>query len=67
VVPTASSSPTTEATVLHRVKSGETLFSIARLYRTTVAAVKEWNRLTSNTILAGQRLRIHTTRTVATD
>ena len=67
VVPTASSTRPTEATVIHRVKSGETLFSIAKLYRTTVNAVKRWNRLNSNTILAGQRLTIHTTRTVATD
>ena len=65
VVPTANR--TTEATVIHRVKSGETLFGIAKLYRTTVAAVKQWNRLTSNTILAGQRLTIHTARTLATD
>jgi membrane-bound lytic murein transglycosylase D len=58
---------TADATVVHRVKSGETLFSIARLYRTTVASVKQWNRLSSNTIRAGQRLTIRTTRTIATN
>jgi LysM repeat protein len=43
---------------VHRVKRGDTLFSIARLYRTTVAAIKDWNRLRSNLILVGQRLTI---------
>jgi membrane-bound lytic murein transglycosylase D len=46
------------ATQVHRVKRGDTLFSIARLYRTTVAAIKDWNRLRSNLILVGQRLTI---------
>ena len=44
---------------LHRVKSGETLFSIARLYRTTVASIREWNNLRGTTIRVGQRLTIH--------
>jgi membrane-bound lytic murein transglycosylase D len=65
VVPTATR--TTEATLVHRVKSGETLFSIARLYQTTVDSVKNWNRLTTNTIRTGQRLTIRTPKTVATN
>ena len=44
--------------VTHRVKRGETLLSIARLYRTTVAAVKQANRITGSAIQAGQRLTI---------
>jgi membrane-bound lytic murein transglycosylase D len=55
------------ATVIHRVKSGETLFSIARLYRTSVESLKEWNRLKSDSIRPGQRLTIHAARTVATN
>jgi membrane-bound lytic murein transglycosylase D len=43
---------------VHRVKSGETLFSIARLYRTTVASIREWNNLRGSTIRVGQRLTI---------
>jgi membrane-bound lytic murein transglycosylase D len=35
---------TTHAVVHHRVKSGETLYSIASAYRTTVAALKRDNR-----------------------
>ena len=43
---------------MHRVKRGETLFSIARLYRTTVASLREWNNLRGTTIRIGQRLTI---------
>jgi membrane-bound lytic murein transglycosylase D len=44
--------------VTHRVKRGETLFSIARLYQTTVAALKQWNRISGTAITIGQRLTI---------
>jgi membrane-bound lytic murein transglycosylase D len=44
--------------VIHRVKRGETLFSIARRYDTTVVSLKEWNRLRGNAIQVGQRLTI---------
>jgi membrane-bound lytic murein transglycosylase D len=44
--------------LVHRVKRGETLFSIARLYDTTVASIREWNNLGGTTILVGQRLTI---------
>jgi membrane-bound lytic murein transglycosylase D len=53
--------------VTHRVKRGETLMSIARLYRTTVASVKQWNRIKGSGIQAGQRLTIFQPRTVATN
>jgi len=44
--------------VIHRVRRGDTLFSIAKRYDTTVEEVKEWNRLRSNAIQIGQRLTI---------
>lgn len=43
----------------HYVKSGQTLYSIARQYRINVSQLKSWNRLTSNTIRPGQRLSIY--------
>ena len=43
---------------VHRVKRGDTLFSIARLYQTTVSALKNWNRLRTDSIQVGQRLKI---------
>ncbi len=45
--------------VIHRVRRGDTLYSIAKRYDTTVAELKEWNRLRSNAIQIGQRLTIH--------
>jgi len=48
--------------VVHRVKRGDTLFGIARLYDTTVEKIKTWNRLRSNRISAGDRLTIFATK-----
>ena len=56
---------TTPASVTYRVKRGDTLFAIAKLYRTTVASLKTWNRLRSNSIQVGQRLTIFTRTTAA--
>ncbi|HWA11969.1 MAG TPA: transglycosylase SLT domain-containing protein [Burkholderiales bacterium] len=44
----------------YRVRSGDSLYSIARKHRVTVAAIKDWNKLRSNQIRAGQRLTIYT-------
>lgn len=44
----------------YQVKSGDTLASIARLFKTTVAAVKTWNpRIPGNRLTAGQRLTVY--------
>jgi membrane-bound lytic murein transglycosylase D len=56
-----------ESKVTHRVKRGETLLSIAKLYRTTVASLKQWNRIHGNVIQVGQRLTILRSPTVATN
>lgn len=40
----------------HTVKAGDTLTGIAKAYRTTVAAIKKLNKLTSDKIIVGQRL-----------
>lgn len=48
-----------EQRVIHKVKSGETLSSIASRHRTTVNNIKRWNNLRSNTIHVGQRLYIY--------
>jgi LysM repeat protein len=44
----------------YRVKRGDTLSSIARLFETSVSAIKKWNRLRSNSINPGQRLTVYT-------
>ncbi|MCR5708935.1 MAG: LysM peptidoglycan-binding domain-containing protein [Bacteroidales bacterium] len=48
-----------EQRVIHKVKNGETLNSIANKHHTTVANIKRWNGLKSNTIHVGQRLYIY--------
>jgi len=64
VVTASSTAPdaggTRQASLIHRVKRGDTLFSIAKLYRTTVASLKSWSRLRTNSIQVGQRLTIFT-------
>jgi membrane-bound lytic murein transglycosylase D len=48
--------------VIYRVKEGDTLASIARVFRTSVASLRTWNRLPSSRIDAGSRLTIYTAR-----
>jgi membrane-bound lytic murein transglycosylase D len=65
VVAPKADRPAAVAVTVHRVKRGETLSSIARLYQTTVASLKQLNHLTSNTIAAGQRLTVRASRAAA--
>jgi membrane-bound lytic murein transglycosylase D len=55
---TPSGSETSAEVRVYRVKRGDTLFDIARLFDTTVAHLKSWNRLRGNTINPGDRLKI---------
>ena len=51
--------------VTYRVKRGDTLSSIARVFRTTVASLRSWNKLKSDRLQPGDRLTVYTTRTSA--
>ncbi|MBL0209676.1 MAG: LysM peptidoglycan-binding domain-containing protein [Holophagaceae bacterium] len=42
----------------HTVRRRETLFSIASMYGTTAAKLREWNRLRGNRVKVGQRLKV---------
>lgn len=64
--PASAASSPTRRKITHVVRRGETLSSIARRYRTTVAAVKETNGLRANGIQAGKRLAVYTTQAAAT-
>ena len=59
-----SDAPSTlaQSKVVYRVKRGDTLSSIARVFQTTVASLKKWNDLPGNTVKIGQRLTIMTTK-----
>lgn len=43
---------------IHRIKSGETLYSIARKYGTSVSKIKRANNMRSDFIRAGKRIKI---------
>ncbi|MEM7550092.1 MAG: LysM peptidoglycan-binding domain-containing protein [Bacteroidota bacterium] len=45
-------------TKTHEVKTGETLFSIAKKYDVSVDELKKWNGLSSNSLSLGQELKI---------
>mgnify|MGYP001949477266 CR=1 FL=1 len=46
------------ASATYTVKKGDTLWRIARAYKTTVDNIKKWNHLTSNHIAIGKKLII---------
>ena len=54
----SSSSGSSQIKATHKVKSGETLYSIATKYGTTVAKIKSANGLKSDNIIVGQTLKI---------
>lgn len=53
-----TSAPSSSGHVIYAVKRGDSLASIAKRYGVSTASLKTTNRLNSNTIRAGQRLRI---------
>jgi membrane-bound lytic murein transglycosylase D len=55
--------------VTYKVRGGDSLGKIATKYNTTITELKKWNKLRSNTIHPGQKLKVKhkVTRTVADD
>lgn len=43
----------------HKIQQGETIGSIAELYKVSAANIREWNGLTGNKIVAGKTLKIY--------
>lgn len=55
----ASAKPNPNQPLIHKVRAGETLTSIARRYNVLVQQLAEWNRMRPNDVLTrGRRLRI---------
>jgi peptidoglycan DL-endopeptidase LytE len=67
IVPPSTTAPSSAvssaATGSYTVKSGDTLYGIAKTYGTTVISLKSINGLTSDLIQIGQQLKIPTTTT----
>ena len=55
-MPRASRASAANAPTYYKVKRGDTLSEIARLFDTTVAKIRSWNRLRSSSIRPGTRL-----------
>ena len=58
MVPVALSTPNSGGLVIHDVKYGQTLWSIAIAYKTTIQQIRELNNLPSNDIFSDQKLLI---------
>ncbi|MCC7297658.1 MAG: LysM peptidoglycan-binding domain-containing protein [Bacteroidia bacterium] len=52
--------PVTYGWVYHKVRSGQTIWTIANSYHVTGAQIRQWNRLRSNYLYLGQVLKIYT-------
>jgi membrane-bound lytic murein transglycosylase D len=62
VVPAVAVNGGERVKITYRVKRGDTLGSIARVFSTSVSAIKTWNRIPGSTIRTGERLTIYTAR-----
>ena len=58
--PTVYSSNSKESYVYHTIRRGENLGLIATQYGVSIAAIKAWNDLNGNKIIAGKKLKIYT-------
>ncbi|MDR0296297.1 MAG: LysM peptidoglycan-binding domain-containing protein [Prevotellaceae bacterium] len=54
-----SATPASGAQIIHRVKSGETLSTIANRYGVKINDLKYWNGINGTTIRAGQKLVVY--------
>ena len=60
VVPAVASVNSDRIKVIYQVKQGDTLVSIARTFKTTVASLQTWNRMAGSTaIRAGDHLTVY--------
>ncbi|PAE25755.1 LysM peptidoglycan-binding domain-containing protein [Bacillus sp. 7894-2] len=60
--PAPSSPANGGSSEVYVVKKGDTLGGIASKYKTTVQQIKEWNKLSSDLILIGQKLNLSATK-----
>jgi membrane-bound lytic murein transglycosylase D len=60
VVPAMASANSDRIKLVYQVKQGDTLASIARVFKTSVASIQNWNRLSGTQIRTGDRLTVYT-------
>lgn len=61
-VMTAGATSSNRVRVTYEVKRGDTLSSVARLFKTSVASIRTWNRIRGGHITPGERLTLYTKR-----
>jgi len=54
-----STTPPKDNVSYHKIKQGESLGSIAELYKVSAASIREWNGISGNKIIAGKTLKIY--------
>ena len=59
-VPAEVNPPITDNYIIYTVKAGDSLYSIARQYNTTVNELMDYNNLTTNLLSVGQKLKVPT-------
>jgi membrane-bound lytic murein transglycosylase D len=52
--------------IVHTIRSGENLGSIAQKYKVSVNNLKDWNNLSSSRIIAGKKLVVYTSKPAST-
>ncbi len=57
-IATSTSSSSSGEWTSHTVKSGESLFSLSKLYGTSIEDLIQWNALTSNNLKVGQSIKV---------
>ncbi|QDP41441.1 LysM peptidoglycan-binding domain-containing protein [Radiobacillus deserti] len=66
VTPSNPTTPDTKlgqpiSTLIHIVKAGDSLWKLSQYYQVALNDIKKWNKLTSNNIYVGQKLKIKQT------
>jgi 3D (Asp-Asp-Asp) domain-containing protein len=61
-----SSTGASAASNTYKVKSGDSLYRIAKTYKISVSTLKKWNKLKSNIIHPNQKLKVSATNTSKT-
>ncbi|MFD2908539.1 transglycosylase SLT domain-containing protein [Flavobacterium ardleyense] len=62
---TSSTSGSQKQLQYHTIRSGESVGLIASKYKVSVANLKAWNNIKGNNIIAGKKLKIYSTQSVA--
>ena len=63
--PAAPKTTTRTSTLTHKVKSGESLYVVAKKYNVSIKDLKTWNSLKADKVTVGQSLKIQRTEVVA--